>query len=876
MKSTSVFKPLIIPILTLSVLVSCGGMLGDMANTIAQGQQQTLLMLSTLFKPLPLLALFNDGNKLTAGELVDLGLTLQNTPKTVNLTARNSGATDITIRSIIPTGTYADRFTVSNVILPVTLAPGQEIQFSVGFVSEYAYDGYKSSVIAIDTGPDYAPYNITVACERVEIPRANFELWRGYTYVPAGGSSDYGTVYASTLVIFTVKNTGTTTMVINAYSIDDPVNFSLPGPMPGPSIPAGGEASLRVYFNPPVKGTYSTALTVNYNDAVNPSCAYTVTLSGTSEEVPTREIDLLDGGVSRPTPYSPSPGFGSCLVNTTSPGKTLQITNLGTGDLTISSIVLSDTTNFTYVGPASATIPGNGQTTITVYYNPKSGTEGVLQTATLSITSNDADEETYTVTFEGTPYYNYRLYYFGNFNDGGTAPTDANLYVKNDTATLDDNATANLTKAGYSFGGWCTVSSFPGCSGTTYPGGGTYTFANANVNLYVRWNPVNLSVLYDANGGSGTPPVDSNTYTQPSNTAVTVLGRGSLSRDNYSFGGWCDDAGCSGITYSEGQSFTIGTTNKTLYARWIGQPNIVVANSCGSFPHHFGSMGADGDYNAPSGKQATGYCTFTVTNNGAGKLTVYAITKDGTNPEDFDVDLSGDFSSLPGVPVEIAIGGSKTFRARFDPLTIGDNKSANITVISSDPDSASRQLAVQGNGKEALITFSMALNRIYCEVASDDSGSSNLELWWDIIARPGGTTTFSTVANRPYEPWYTFNQGDTVYCSQFGGCVTREFTIPKLSAAGIDWWMHMGEWDSEDDDCLVCHNGVNGAYQTMNIHYDPTNNRMVFPYSNNNNYAVPNYVDLNVPTEIWFLGWCDREGQVRIYFNFYARDVTSY
>ena len=79
------------------------------------------------------------------------------------------------------------------------------------------------------------------------------------------------------------------------------------------------------------------------------------------------------------------------------------------------------------------------------------------------------------------------------------------------------------------------------------------------------------TVTYDGNGSNGgTPPTDPVHYAQ--NDPVTVLGVGTLTSTGYNFGGWNTQANGSGTNYAPGQTFTMGTSNVTLYAKWTLNP----------------------------------------------------------------------------------------------------------------------------------------------------------------------------------------------------------------------------------------------------------------------------------------------------------------
>jgi uncharacterized protein (TIGR02145 family)/uncharacterized repeat protein (TIGR02543 family) len=112
------------------------------------------------------------------------------------------------------------------------------------------------------------------------------------------------------------------------------------------------------------------------------------------------------------------------------------------------------------------------------------------------------------------------------------------------------------TKAGFVFAGWYANQSLT----TPFDFVTAITVART---LYAKWTPV-FTVTYNANGGTGTVPIDNNKY--ENGQVVTVLGAGSLSRTNYTFAGWNTQADTLGTNF--GVSFPMGNTNVTLYAKW--------------------------------------------------------------------------------------------------------------------------------------------------------------------------------------------------------------------------------------------------------------------------------------------------------------------
>ena len=78
-------------------------------------------------------------------------------------------------------------------------------------------------------------------------------------------------------------------------------------------------------------------------------------------------------------------------------------------------------------------------------------------------------------------------------------------------------------------------------------------------------------VSFNANGGSGTMT----SQTGAPGTAVTLTAN-AFTYTGYSFAGWNSKADGSGTTYADKASFTMGSSNVTLYAQWSNQTAISI------------------------------------------------------------------------------------------------------------------------------------------------------------------------------------------------------------------------------------------------------------------------------------------------------------
>ena len=162
----------------------------------------------------------------------------------------------------------------------------------------------------------------------------------------------------------------------------------------------------------------------------------------------------------------------------------------------------------------------------------------------------------------------YTFTYNGNTNTSGTAPIDGSSpYTSGSNVTvLGNSGSPVLAKSGFTFAGWNTIANG---SGTPYSQGNTFAI-NADTTLYAQWTLVAYTITYNGNTNtSGNVPTDeSSPYA--SGSTVTVLGNSgspALENSGFTFAGWNTIANGSGISFSQGNTFTV-YANTTLYARW--------------------------------------------------------------------------------------------------------------------------------------------------------------------------------------------------------------------------------------------------------------------------------------------------------------------
>ena len=224
-------------------------------------------------------------------------------------------------------------------------------------------------------------------------------------------------------------------------------------------------------------------------------------------------------------------------------------------------------TNYPYVatnnvaGSASAAsiaLPSamNNQSQVTLRFYCNNGTGGSsgsrpkISLDNVSVTSTAA-AVSHTVTFN---------------NNGGSGTMTAQ--VASASTALSTNT---FTRTGYTFSGWNTAAN---ASGTGYANSASYSFS-VDATMYAQWSANSNTITFDANGGSGSMS------NQNINTAASAnLSTNTFTKAGYSFAGWATTA-LGSVAYADAASYTMGTGNVTLYAKWTANNNTITFNANG-------------------------------------------------------------------------------------------------------------------------------------------------------------------------------------------------------------------------------------------------------------------------------------------------------
>lgn len=150
--------------------------------------------------------------------------------------------------------------------------------------------------------------------------------------------------------------------------------------------------------------------------------------------------------------------------------------------------------------------------------------------------------------------------------NGGSGTTKSSDHVYDVSKKL---TSCGFAYTGRSFNGWNTKADGSGTGYSNTQSVKNLTAApDGEVTLYAQWSLNTYTVVYNANGGSGTTQSSTHTY-----TVSKALTANSFTRSDFAFVEWNTKANGSGTSYSNTQSVKNLTSTPggsiTLYAQWV-------------------------------------------------------------------------------------------------------------------------------------------------------------------------------------------------------------------------------------------------------------------------------------------------------------------
>ncbi len=616
------------------------------------------------------------------------------TPRVVNVT--NNGGATITVSSASVTGPFT---LFSEPAYPHTLAAGASVAF--GVVAAPTALGAASGTLTVVSSAGSSPHtaNLTVT-------GAEPSLALSTTSVSFG---DAGINSAPVTRTVTLYNTGNMALTVSGGSVNPP--FAVSG-LSNLTVAAGGSETFTVSYAPTAQQAHAATLSI-HSDA--PNSPHTVALSGT--------------GVAPQLAISPGTiNFPDAVVGQTSAPVTVTLTNTGTGSLVVGAPTVS--TGFTTTFPG-ATIAQGANTGFAVRFAPTA--PGSIA-GSITLPSNDAAGAK-TIILSGTARAPALTAAPSSHNFGTvTLGTSQTLVV-----ALSNPGDAPLTISGLSFNG-TNASDYALSTPPSLP---ATVAAGSSLQLTVRFNPAGLGLR------SAALQIQSNRY-PAGNLQVAFTGTGdgpqiAVSPSFVAFGSTnvnttlvrtfnvsnngSQPLTVSGISFSTGNSTDFRATTSLPFTVTPGgsqtvavdfRPGAAGARSskavvASNDPMNPGvDVWLDGVGLAPDvtvsptslgfGKVREGQTasrTFTIQNAGTGPLTVSSLMITGAGAAKFKViGVSAPFTLAPSTP-------PTTIQVNYSPTAVGAT-SAQLSVVSDDPDSPSISVALSGEGVAPALSLSAA------------------------------------------------------------------------------------------------------------------------------------------------------------------------
>jgi uncharacterized repeat protein (TIGR02543 family) len=202
-------------------------------------------------------------------------------------------------------------------------------------------------------------------------------------------------------------------------------------------------------------------------------------------------------------------------------------------------------------------------------------------------------------------------------------------------------------------------------SGTSY--GVTYAY-DADVTLFAQWTVTSHTVVFDANGGSGS-------MSPETHNVATALPANSFTRSGFDFIGWNTAADGSGASYAD-QAVYAYDADVTLFAQWTASSHTVTFDANGGS----GSMSPETHYLAtalPANSFSRAGYRFTGWNTAADGLgTSYA--DQGSYPFDADVTLFAQWTAKTLQSITFGLLADRTLLQ--SPFTVNASASSGLPV----------------------------------------------------------------------------------------------------------------------------------------------------------------------------------------------------
>jgi hypothetical protein len=340
-----------------------------------------------------------DGVEISNGGWYPFGAGGPNVPDTRRFRIYNGGNTNLIINNPM---TFLSGNGFSIIATPVgTIHAGESTTFRVQFLASAPGDYYGE--ITFDTNdPDEDPYVVHLWGAVTAAPSPEIAVFRNWDDVPVpdGGSFTFPDVVAGTSDSrrFRIANTGNAPLTLGnpASLVSGPCFHQIETPVTPIAAGASAWFRVRVLCNSP--GTYTGTVSIQSNDADESS--YDFSVSGRVVAPPGPDMAVFRNWDNVAVPDGGSFTFSDPVVAGTSDSRRFRITNTGNAPLNLvnPATLVSGQCFHQIETPATPIAAGaSGWFRVRILCN----TPGTY-TGTVSIQSDDADENPYDFTVTGT------------------------------------------------------------------------------------------------------------------------------------------------------------------------------------------------------------------------------------------------------------------------------------------------------------------------------------------------------------------------------------------------------------------------------------------------------------------------------------------
>jgi hypothetical protein len=533
--------------------------------------------------------------------------------------------------------------------------------------------------------------------------------------LPTNRAVSFSVTGASTVKIWVrTSSTGRTASISDGTSVLASYTSAAPSPYTNvlTATYTGGAGTIYVYC--------SNTMEIAKIQVIDNATPGEINIQGNSTNI----VDNAGAGTASTTNHT---DFGT--TNTGTPvTRTYTIQNTGTGTLTIGAITFGDPTNYTVTTLPAASVAGGGSTTFVVTFNP---TTGGTKDSTISIVTNDTDENPYNFAITGI----------------GTPVPEIN--IQGNGANIVDNAAGTSLANHTDFGSTAILT----------PVVRTYTIYNIG--------GADLTI-----GAITLGDVTNYTYTSPSSP---IIGGGSATFT---------------VTYTPAAAGTHPTTISIVTNDGDENPyNFALTGTGSTGPAEINIQGGSTPTSIASGDASpstTDWTDFGQVNNGVATTRTFTIQNTGastlniTGAITFSGGQAANYSATVPTLTAIPPGGSATFVVTLTPSGTG----TRATTISIPNDDAT--------GSENPYTFALTSNSNAHEInITGGAGPTNIGSGSAASVARGtdfgsiGVSTGTVIRTFTIESTGNSNSFITVGAITFSGTNAADFSVTTSPAATV-------------------------------------------------------------------------------------------